>query len=160
MKQIISKLTKQRFEKQGLDLDNLVKTDFEYNEIVHLVDLFGDYNVEQIVIDSYNETDSELCTWQDCNYIGNWASTQAELNESFLANLEFINKTISQSSINTDDYFYTYRDKYKMILYFPLRLLENKNLDDYLFVLTIKNSIITSFNTQRNKNFLYEIIEE
>lgn len=109
---------------------------------------------------SYDEKDTELCTWQDCNYIGNWASTQVELNESFLANLEFINKIMSQSSINIDDYFYTYRDKYQMILYFPLRLLENKNLDDYLFVLTNKNRIITFLNTRHSKNSLYEIIEE
>lgn len=160
MKQIISKLTKQRFEKQGLDLNNLVKTDFDYNEIIHLIDLFGDYDVEQIVVDSYDETDSELCTWQDCNYVGNWALTQEELNESFLDNMKLINEAVKQSNININNYFYTYRDKYQMILYFPLRLLENEDLGDYLFVLTNKNRIVTPIITQNNKNLLYQIIED
>lgn len=37
MKQIISKLTEQRFEKQSLNLDNLVKSHFEYDEIINLI---------------------------------------------------------------------------------------------------------------------------
>lgn len=160
MKQIISELTKQRFEKQGLKWENFVKTDFECNKIIHLIDLFGDYNVEQIVVDSYDEKEPELCTWQDCNYIGNWSSTQDELNESFISNMKLINEIASKNDININDYFYTYTDKYQMILYFPLRLIKTEYLDDYLFVLTNKNRIINSLNSQYNKNLLYQMIED
>lgn len=157
MKQIISELTKWRFEQQGLNLDNLVKTHFYYNKIIDLLD---EYDVEQTVADSYDDPENpEFCTWQDCNYIGNWSSTQEELNESFLADMKLINEAVKRSNINIDDYFYTYRDKYRMILYFPLRLLKNEHFDDYLFVLTNKNRIVTPLNSQYNKNLLYQIIE-
>ena len=60
MKQIISELTKWRFEQQGLNLDNLVKSHFDYNKIIDLLD---EYDVEQTVADSYDDPEnSEFCT--------------------------------------------------------------------------------------------------
>lgn len=110
-------------------------------------------------MDSYDEKDYELCTWQDCNYIGTWGSTQDELNENFISNMKLINEIVRKNDINIDDYFYTYTDKYQMILYFPLRLIKTECLDDYLFVLKNKNRIIHSLNSQYNKNSLYQMIE-
>ncbi|WP_296969645.1 hypothetical protein [uncultured Eubacterium sp.] len=157
MAQIISELTKQRFEKQGLNLNNLVKSHFNCDDII---DLLNTYDVEQTVADSYDDSQNlDFCTWQDCDYVGNWSSTQEELNESFLDNMKFINETVKRSNISIDGYFYIYRDKYQMILYFPLRLVENANLDDYLFVLTDKSRIVMPLIALRNKNVLYNAIE-
>ncbi|MCD7872652.1 MAG: hypothetical protein LUG21_05035 [Clostridiales bacterium] len=161
MKETISKLTKLRFEKQGLNFNNLIPSHFEYNEIIHLIDSFGDYDVEQIVVDSYDdENDTELCTWQACNYVGNWSSTQAELNENFIEDIKLINEASKRNDVNIDDYFYTYKDKYRLMLYFPLRLLKNKRFDDYLFLLTNKNRIVTSMHAQNNQFILYQMIED
>lgn len=93
MKQIISEIIKQRFEKQGLNLDNLVKSHFDYNKIINLL---NEYDVEQTVSDSYDDPENpEFCTWQDCNYVGNWASTQEELNNGFIADIKFINENVA-----------------------------------------------------------------
>lgn len=138
MKQI-SKLTKQRFEKQNKNLKKLVKSHFDYNEIISFL---NQYDIEQIVIDSYDdENNLELCTWQDCNFVDNWASTQEKLNENFLYVIKLINKIVKHNNVNIDDYFYTYKDKYQMVLYFPLRLFKNNHFDDYTFVLTNKKPL-------------------
>lgn len=153
MAQIISELTKQRFEKQGLNLNNLVKSHFYCDDVI---DLLKTYDVEQTVADSYDDSQNpDFCTWQDCDYVGNWSATQEELNDNFAV----IVKSINKNNVNIDDYFYTYMDKYQMILYFPLRLIENANLDDYLFVLTNKSRIVTPLTALRNKNVLYQTIE-
>lgn len=147
MTKAISELTKQRFEKQGLNLNNLVKSHFDYYDII---DLLNTYDVEQTVADSYDDSQNpDFCTWQDCDYVGNWSATQKELNDNFAVTV----KSISKNNVNIDDYFYTYKDKYKIILYFPLRLVENANLDDYLFVLTNKNRIVTPLTALRTKDY-------
>lgn len=158
MKQIISEIIKQRFEKRGLNLDNLVKSHFDYNKIINML---NEYDVEQTVSDSYDDPENpEFCTWQDCNYVGNWASTQEELNNGFIADIKFINENVTKNNINIDDYFYTYKDKYQIVLYFPLRLIPNNILDDYLFVFSRKSRIVMPLTVIRNNKALYQIIEK
>lgn len=135
MARTISKLTLWRFEKQKMDINNLVKFHYNYDEILQMLEK---YDVKETVCDTYDdEEDSERCTWQDCNYVGNWASTQKELNESCRLEIEYINKEIVKNNIDANDCLYIYEDGGKIILYFPLRDV----CDDYFIALNKKSYV-------------------
>lgn len=150
----ISNETKNYFAKQNYDINNLVKSHFDCNE---LLGLLKNYDVEQISVHTYDdEENSNLCTWQDCNYVGNWASTQGELNKHFEEELKFINDKIREYDIDVDDCLYIYKDKCQIILYFPLRDV----LDDYFMVLANIDRIIIPRSVYKSDNALRQMIEE
>lgn len=150
----ISKLTIWRFEKQGMNINKFVQSHYEYEEVLKLLEK---YDIEDTVCDTYDdEQDSENCTWQDYNYVGNLASDQEELNESFQKDINYINEYIKSSGINADDYFYVYKDDYQIVLYFALR----ETLKDYLFVFANKNRVVFTRDFYRLSDKLSYAVEE
>lgn len=133
MELTISNEVKAYFERQNFNLNDLKKSNFNYKEIVNLLNSYNAFETLENIYDEPGQPD--FCVWQDVDYVGNWSSNQEELNEQFIGYIKSIGKIIKKNKVD-EACLYIYKNDDMIFLYFPFRRIDF--LRDFIFTLKPK----------------------